>query len=311
MYAQYNTAHRQVNSLFTNNLPTYPYATNDFASGLYRHRKESVANYKYIQFNSSNSLGTMVVDIDRDVYYDDIYPRPNIAVCNKDNAKTHAIYLIKPSVHLNEHSSRKPIVFAQNIIKGLTSVLDGDPNFAHLICKNPLNDSYRVFGLRADLYDLSELAEYVPNSALKKEPKIDMAYGRNCEVFDKCRQWAYVAIRGHLDNGFEAFHAAVLTRCIELNINVYLPMTVNEVKTIAKSISKWVWDNRAKLTNFSKQRARANKLAAMRKEHMNDRKALALEMMSIGTPINEIADTLGVSKDTVWRYQRTAQGMSI
>lgn len=303
------TVGSEVNTLFQKNLPTYPYATNDFQEGLHRHRKVDAPKFKYIQHNPSNSMQSMVVDIDHDVYPDDIEPRPNIIVSNKDNAKAHAIYLIKPNVHLNEHSSRKPIIFAENVLKGLTHRLEGDPNYAGLICKNPLNDSYRVYNPRNGLYDLTELAEWIPDKILKAKPlKEDPAYGRNCQVFDWCRHWAYIAIREFVSGSFEAWHTEVLTRCIGLNLNVYLPMTQHEVKTIAKSISKWVWSNRFKLTDYSKQRARANRLAVKRKIILIDNQTKANEMLEMGYKTYEIADTLGVQQRTVQRWLR---GMSI
>ena len=247
-------------------------------------------------------MQSMVVDIDHDVYPDDIEPRPNIVVSNKENAKAHAIYMIKPSVHLNEHSSRKPIIFAENVLAGLTEQLEGDPNFSHLICKNPLNDSFRVITPRVDLYDLTELADWIPNKSKLKKERSDLAYGRNCQVFDWCREWAYIAIREYIQNGYDKFHLAVLTKCVELNTRVYLPMTLKEIKTIAKSISVWVWNNRFKLTDYSKQRARANKLAAKRKIILIDNQTKAHEMLEMGYKTYEIADTLGVEQRTVQRW---------
>lgn len=302
MLLQNTTTTGQVNTLFKKNLPTYPYATNSFEDGLYRHRKDRAKNYKYIQFNNVNSLGTMVVDIDRDVYYDDIEPKPNLVVMNKDNSRCHSMYIIKPAVHLNEFSSRKPIAFAQNILAGLTARLKGDENFAHLVSKNPLNDSYRVFTPRIEPYDLTELAEWVPSKGLNQAPREGVGNGRNSQVFDWCREWAYIAIRGCMDLGADNFYNQVLARCLELNTRVYLPMTIREVKTIAKSIAKWVWNNRQKLTNFSKQTARAKRLGVQRREAMSERQAEAYKLRAEGLTQLEIAKLLNVSTRTIKTY---------
>lgn len=298
----------QVNTLFQKNLPTYPYATNNFKDGLYRRNKTNAAKYKYIQFNKTNSLEIMNIDLDREVYYEDLEPKPNLIVMNRDNSKCHAMYAIKPGVHLNTFSSRKPIAFAENVLNGLTMRLNGDRNYSHLIAKNPLNESFRLYTPRIEPYDLNELAEWIPDKIIKATPKAEHgAYGRNCEVFDKCRHWAYIAIRQYIATSFAAFHSAVLSRCIELNTTVYLPMTQREVKTIARSISKWVWDNKSKLTSFSKQAHRSklgNKAKSLKAEQ---NRKLALVMLGKGFKINEIADSLGLSRRTIFNYI----GMSI
>lgn len=297
-----NSNSSKVNTLFQQNLPTYPYATNDFQQGLYRHRKENASKYKYIQFNHSNSLRLLTVDIDHDVYYEDLDPAPNLIVMNKGNSKCHAMYLIKPSVHLNEFSARKPIVFAENVLDGLTARLNGDKNFSHLISKNPLNESFRIFTPRLEEYDLTELAEWIPDKILKQEPKKETAYGRNCQVFDWCREWAYLAIREYINRSPDEFHSSVLARCIELNTRVYLPMTLREVKTIAKSIAKWVWKERFNLTSFSKQRARAKRLGVIRRDAMATKQVEAIKLLGQGLTITQIAKTLKVTERSVWRY---------
>lgn len=302
MQVNYSYNCLKVNSLFENNLPKYPYATNNFNNGLYRHKREKAKDFKYIQFNPSNSLGTLVIDIDRDTYPEDLSPSPNIAIYNKDNSKSHAIYFLDPSVHLNELSSRKPVAYAESVLIGLTHRLQGDKNYSHLICKNPLNDSYRTYGLREQTYGLDELSEYIPDKILKVAPKNNQFYGRNCYVFDQSRHWAYIAIREYKNKTYKDFYNAVLSRCFELNIAIQLPMTINEIKNIAKSISKWVWDRRQTITDFSKQRARANKLAAKRKLQLEENRKIALEMFGKGFKMNQIAETLGVTMATIWNY---------
>ena len=304
MLLQNTTTVVQVNTLFQKNLPQYPYATNDFSDGLFRHRRVDAPKYKYIQHNPSNSIHSIVVDIDHDVYPDDIEPRPNIVVSNKDNAKAHAIYLLKPGVHLNEHSKRKPIVFAESVMTGLTRRLGGDPSYSHLICKNPLNDSYRIHSDRAELYDLTELADWLPSKSLNKQPSFESSpYGRNSQVFDWCRSWAYIAIRQYVTQSFEDFHTGVLTRCVELNLNVYLPMTLKEIKTIAKSISTWVWARRYRLTDHSKQRHRSKKGNAIKTAKSKAKQEQALEMFARGIKALEVADTLGITIRTARSYK--------
>jgi hypothetical protein len=306
MQGQYNTLAIKVNNLFQQNLPQFPYSTNDFEYGAFRHARQTALKHKYIQFNAINSLGTLVVDIDRETYYEDLTPTPNMAVYNKQNAKCHAIYFLDPSVHLNELSRRKPIIFAENVLKGLTRRLEGDPFYAHMICKNPLNDDFRVYALRDKQYGLDELSEYIPNKILNEKRSIN-EISRNCQVFDECRYWAYKAIREYKATTFEEFHIAVRNHCIESNSTKYCPMSLQEVKNIAKSISKWVWDKRIELTYNRLQIAAGKQSGQTRKLKADQNKIQALEMLNKGLRIEEIADRLGVTRMTIYNYI----GMSI
>ena len=65
--------------------------------------------------------------------------------------------------------------------------------------------------------------------------------GRNCYVFHTARFWAYKEIRKFRGSTYNAWFECVLKHCERLNRGLTAPMQYNELKGIAKSISRYCW----------------------------------------------------------------------
>ena len=68
-----------------------------------------------------------------------------------------------------------------------------------------------------------------------------MGLGRNCYLFHTARLWSYVAIRKHRGKTYGAWLQSVLDHCLKLNESITDPLGYNEVRGIAKSISRYCW----------------------------------------------------------------------
>ncbi|MEY0847253.1 primase C-terminal domain-containing protein, partial [Providencia rettgeri] len=82
----------------------------------------------------------------------------------------------------------------------------------------------------ADSLDLS--------SANDKEIVIDYGLGRNCQLFEQTRKWAYRAIRQGWP-AYEQWLQACFERAKAYNFQFLTPLDEKEVFGIAKSIAKW------------------------------------------------------------------------
>jgi len=94
-------------------------------------------------------------------------------------------------------------------------------------------------------YSLAELAQYVDlaTAAVKSAP---LGIGRNVEVFDRLRRWAYTAIADRKIGTHDAWHEAVARRASQIAVDLGAAgprdRKENEVGHIAKSVARWVWE---------------------------------------------------------------------
>lgn len=237
---------RQAN-LFFDRVPKTAYCTNDFSEGLKLHRKEFAKQKKHIQFNPTQLVNFMVFDLDKDKaherWFDMNLPPPTLIVQNPNNGHAHLIYALRAPVSRTEASRIKPLRFLAAIEEAYRLKLGADAGYAGLICKTPHHAAWRTFeaiyGGSDCVYDLGELAEYV--SLSQNSPKrlgIRTGLGRNIELFDRLRGWAY-KWKDEYKN-FEKWEKAVLSQCEKYN-DFSQALPISEVKSTAKSVAKWVW----------------------------------------------------------------------
>jgi hypothetical protein len=310
-------------NFFQNSLPKKPYCTDQLAYGLLIRSLSSAINYRYIQYNQPNAITWLVMDIDHeDTYIDDLNPKPNIIAYNRENNRCHAFYALETAVHKNLDSSIKALNYLAAVQYALTEKLKGDHAFSGLICKNPLSDHWRVELVHDNLWDLDYLSEFLDltpqrmkeqSQRMKDNP---VGLGRNCFIFQDCKEWSYKSVREFLDLGPREWSEEVRKRCHGLNNGFEAPLMSIEVEHIAKSIYSWVWDKRFELISFSKQSYRgkiggkiggkiasgvngAKASARVRAEKSVSKKSQAFEMMNTGFTQKQISKKLGVSTRTV------------
>ena len=237
---------------FFNALPDYPRSTNNFEHGSYKNRKEEAIYNRYIQHNRNQKIHYLAFDIDYDEAYwaanDALLPPPTIITLNGNNGRGHLLYELKDPITIcDEHP--KPNLYAKDIHENYTTRLNADTDYTGSITKCPLHSSYRVYTNDSAIYTLADLKDYAlpsPSKAKRCKPSSGAYLGRNCQLFEQCRMWAYHAWREASSNRSK-FDADVLKWCQDYNTSKFeQPLNFNEVKGIAKSVVKWVWNEFSK-----------------------------------------------------------------
>ena len=235
-------------SLFRKSLPRKPYCTDYIKSGLMVRAVSTAVNKRYIQPNHVNSKLWLLYDIDRPFCVETVtnelnLPTPTIFIQNPENNHAHLLYALQTAVHLNDNSSAKAIRFAGAVDTAMTHALEADAAYAGLITKNPLHEHWRTYTFNAS-YDLADFAEYVDLQAFNDKRKLvgAVGLGRNCDLFDKLRRWSYQAIKHFYGTGNqEQWFNAVLARSERFNCDFQAPLLFSEVKSVARSVAKYVW----------------------------------------------------------------------
>jgi len=235
-------------SLFSpDRLPRKPYCTNDLDAGLVIRQQSHALLRRYIQPNAPAMRFWMVFDVDRESAseaWDGVAAEPNFTVINPANGHAHLIYGLDVPICTSDAGRLKPLRYAAAIEGAYTHRLRADNGYTGLICKNPLHCDWKLLRGPEWAYGLSDLAAWVPNISRWKNPSrvIDTALGRNCQMFDALRSWAYRHINRTAWVSRDAWHRAVEIEAVELNSQFPVPLPWPEVKATAKSVAKWVWE---------------------------------------------------------------------
>ena len=310
-------------------LPSYMRCTDDYRDGGTQMAKDFAIQKTYIQVNTPTYQQAILLDHDDDAFMTDLryehshLPIPNIVIENKTNGRAHSITLLNAPVPKTEKSHKHPIAYCKAVEKYLTLEYDADPCYQRVWVKNPFSDAFRVHVLRNEPYDLGELAdklEIKPFTA--KEAKAEIALekkraesegmflGRNCHLFDMVRHWAYQEIRNYRGTDLELWRSAVMQETMVQNAMLNNSLDYNELKGIAKSIARWVWnkDGQAE-ANFKAKQAylgrKGGKLGdsspggKARSAQYDDKREQAKALHMQGMKKSQIAKFLGVHRNSV------------
>ena len=232
--------------LFEDDLPYKPYCTDRLGFTNIR-IKDTAVKRKYIQYNQPEKVSYLVFDIDREyavfAWYDENLPAPAWTARNPDNGRAHLAYRLKVPVCTSNAAHVAPMKYLAAIESALTEKLKADKSFAGLLTKNPLNPYWVTKTWTEHEYELDELADYLD---LKGHPKLrdleSVGLGRNCELFESTRKWAYAAIRDFWQPSYwDKWNNAVYDAVEARNDGFANPLPISEVKAISKSIARWTY----------------------------------------------------------------------
>lgn len=240
--------------LLVQRMPRRPYCAEDLSRGLRILPRDRALQSKYIQINPPTQKQALIFDLDRpfgwEAAEEALLPPPSVSVINDENGHAHLIYLLSRPIVTSSHARLSPLKWASAIERGLRRRLRADPGYSGLIVRNPLHRDHHAMD-SGRLYELKELDRSLDVEDKRQGKKEEVSgLGRNCELFNRVRFWAYENVRDYATP--EAWHTAVIHRCEEVNGQFYSPLPWSEVKATAKSISKWVWAHR---DNVGKRRA--------------------------------------------------------
>jgi DNA-binding CsgD family transcriptional regulator len=260
-------------------------------------------------------------------------PVPNLVVVNPSNGHAHLIYLLGAWVQTDFGDSRrlKVVRYAAAIERAYTAALGADTAYAGRFHHNPLSCAYVTKIGREAPYSLDELARYVDLTAPPQKKIPPTGIGRNVEIFDRLRRWAYVAVADWRIGTYDAWCGAVADRGEQIATDVGAesprgPLAANEVGHIVKSVARWVWERygadvppllrearmaaqrereKARQTAREATRERSRMTRAEYEAPARQRRAEALEMRGNGIAAREIARVLSVSVREVYRLLRS------
>lgn len=236
-------------ALFSQRLPRKPYHTDNPQHGLRIRDVQKALSSRYIQHNGPTHRYWLVYDVDRmtaALDWNDLgAPPPTIVAQNPDNGHAHLIYGLDVAVRTAPDAKSGPLRYAAAVDCALRALLGADEGYAGLICKNPLHPHWRVTEWEPRLYELGDLDSWLDLSPYADRRKKLPAYGlgRNCNLFEHLRLWAYKAIRqGWPEYG--RWFEACLTKAEGYNIQQFAgtkagKLPFNEVKATAKSVAQY------------------------------------------------------------------------
>lgn len=252
-------------------IPHKPYCTDDLTLGIRPRSYAHAIKRRYIQVNPPHLRVFMLFDLDYAgaalAWEDNNLPMPAWAAINRQNAHAHLAYALSAPVLTADFGGRQAALrYLAAVEAAYRAKLGGDDGFAGLVTKNPTNPFWELLRGVPDAirgYDLEYLADFVDLERFKpyvgKTNPDAVGLGRNCTVFNLVSRWAYRNIREFkTDRDAAAWKREVLQQCLSVNGDFPYPMMLNEVKCIAKSISKWVWyrfDIAASDKRFSEKQA--------------------------------------------------------
>lgn len=254
------------------------------------------------------------------MHYEDVLaPPPNIIVINRVNGHAHYFYALKTPVVRGENARAAPLLYAEAVYRGLGAKLGADPRFAQLLARNPVHPSHLTLCPCSVPYELSDLNEYIVDRAagwtwkgsIVPTDLSESEGGRNSAVFDAVRRWAYEWIDEYRSAGAsrDTFIAACLGQAEAANdfpTHQAGSLSYSEVKSIAKSVGRWVWrrytGERGRSPNFSARQAFRGRLKGARKRI--ELLPRALELAEQGLSLRAIGAQLGVDHKTVGSWLR-------
>ena len=219
------------------------------------------------------------------------------------------------------------------IERAYAAALGADSGYAGRFHHNPLSETYVTKVGRDAPYSLAELAQYVDLTGPSQKKSAPTGIGRNVEIFDRLRRWAYAAVTDWrmatrtAGGVYDGWCAAVADRAAQIAADVGAasprgPLKDNEVGHIAKSVGRWVWERYGadvppllREARIAAQRERersrqAAREAARERSRMTRaenlapaqrRRAEAREMRANGISVREIACAFTVSVREVYR----------
>lgn len=300
--------------IYLDNLPKKPYCSDDLRYGVKIRSLSTAIKMRHIQHNKPTSVSCLVLDLDTPFFWqlleNKVLPAPNLVAFNPENHHCHLYYNLRTPVYKCQAARQKPLRYLAAIQYALCRDWGADSAYSGLISKNPIHQDWKTIQLRAEAWDLGELADWLdlPSKLPRKARSVGL--GRNCTLFDMLRYWAYDGVLEYrVSSNFKTWRQDVLSAAEGFN-TFPEPLPANEIVNTARSVADWVWTKYTKRwtdEEFSQIQAergkRGGKVGGRGRTEADKAKRLkAREMRAEGMTQQEIADELGVNKSTVCRW---------
>jgi hypothetical protein len=237
---------------------------------------------------------------------------PNVSIVNRANGHAHLLYGLEAPVATSEIARIAPLRYLAAVERAYLAIMEpygADSCFAGLMVKNPTHSHWKAFWGRLSFWSLEEMAEYVDldHYAPKKisDQKIQfVGVNRNVTLFNYLGpegKWSYSAVWRYRGERFDVWYEAVLNKALEMNGEFPVPMPFSEIKAIAQSVAKWVWQRDKSMHQkfLDRQSFKGKRSGEARLLASEEKRATARLMHARGMSIRQIAEELSVGKSTV------------
>jgi hypothetical protein len=288
--------------------PRNPFCA-DRKDGAHRLTFENARHKPYLQLNPPAHHAWLLLDIDRQgaalAWIEENLPAPTYVAVNRVNSHAHIGYSLSSPVCKSDMARIAPLRYLAAIEHGYFDKARADFGFTGPLTKNPLHPLWELWEpANAPSYELGYLAEFV--NLPDKVPPRPVGLGRNCDLFDSLRVWAYRAVRSFWrPGGSDPWRQAVLRQAECMNI-FDAPLGVSEVQSIARSVASFVW-RQFNPAEFRKGQSELGRLGAaavakVKRGRREQEVLAAIESMSVeGWPpsLRAVAKEIGCSVSTL------------
>jgi hypothetical protein len=201
---------------------------------------------QHIDFNRHASLDWMLFDYDRSDLLDTLehsnLDMPNFIALNPENGHGHFAYRLGRPVLRFDSSRRHPIDYAAGVQRGIMRRIGADPRFTGKLLKNPAHLKWQVQWFSTAPFSLEQLARDLDKCEMAAASKLalEIGEGRNVGIFETIRKSGYRTVRLYWGN-FNGFHAHMMGDAIEINSTLIAPLSEGEIRSIVKSVCRWIW----------------------------------------------------------------------
>lgn len=233
-----------------------------------RRLAEYALTQRFCQLNPRGRVGNIVLDLDHEAgcIWPDA-PQPTYTTINPQSGHQQPGYLLADPVAVGGKALQAPLRYLQDIRKGLTRELSGDPLYGGLVSRGPYHPDHLTRIVSGRIWTLGDLLrELPPMPGLSRRAATEAAEaadieGRNCAAFEALRREAY---RLH-DQGVSG---AALVRQVQhqaeaLNRDTFAqhvagPLSARELAGIVRSICKWTDANHRPTSKGGSARSRTH-----------------------------------------------------
>jgi hypothetical protein len=259
-------------------------------------------------------------------------PEPTWIAVTPATGRHHVVWWLTTPVYKGAGARMEPLRYLARVEQAVVYEMGADAGYAKRQTKNPFHPDWHVLQWTGRAYDLDDLyapVECAPTAAtVRRRGEPRGGIGRNVELFDRLRFWAYDHHGRHRDR--RAWGLAVAAQAASINATFARPLPPNEVGWTVKSVSEWVWthyqpthrsdvdrgamaaDLTDDMTLADRQRAAAVRSAGLNRRGTDDALAAAVAALgAAGRRVTQaaVAEAAGLALRTVksrWATLRPA-----
>lgn len=233
----------------------YPNATDDYRrDGQWPQPREEALTRRYIAARTSSIRLGLVLDVDDDrarwAAKNADLPEPTVMTINPATEHAHLWWLLQSPVYTMQAARLGPLRLFDRVNRGLNAVVVGaDEGYAAQLTQNPVHPHWLTVWGPTDPYSLKDLAtalgDRFPEPPGKgRKSLVRTETGRNVELFDRTRDWAYNEIRHQNYPPLAVWRqmvtdfTALTNLALDANDGIG-PMSSGEATQIGKSVAHW------------------------------------------------------------------------